>query len=140
MIFLLTASLLAGQAAAGGVRASASAEVSASTSAAKSSRDWFHPHWPIPQWRPMPLWTKRKPHFLVRKKERFVSAVGQAEGPNHAAALAAAGAQARARLQEFLKGKLADEGAELDISRARTVDSYTSSRGRVYVRIELEAP
>ena len=140
MIFFLTASLLAGPAAAGGIRSSAPAEVSASTAAAKSRSGWFRPHWPIPQWRPMPLWVKRKPHFLVRRRERFVSAVGQAEGPDHAAALAAAGAQARARLQEFLKGKLADEDAELDISRARTVDSYTSSRGRVYVRIEMEAP
>jgi len=100
----------------------------------------FHLRWPFPSWRPLPMWTKRRPHFLVRDRERFVTAVGHAKGPDEASAREEAAAKARADLQDYLEERLPGKRARLKSSRARVVDSFVGSRGRVYVRIELELP
>ena len=86
-----------------------------------------------------PAWTRESPHFFSRGGLRFGSAVGWARSGNIALARAAAEDRARVDLLRLIKGVKAEEAVAGALPGARIMDSFTSSEGKVFVRVEVGA-
>lgn len=88
---------------------------------------------------PRPRWTRAKPHFELRDGRRIAVAAGYAKDADPSLARSAAEDRARAGLLRLLQGKPPDSAAEGWVRGAKVVDVYNAGRGRVYVRLELDA-
>jgi hypothetical protein len=86
-----------------------------------------------------PRWTRAKPHFERRDGRLIAVAAGTAKDANPSLARAAAEDRARAGLLLLLQGKPPDADAQGWVRGAKLVDVYKAGRGRVYVRLELDA-